>query len=63
MKTKLSATDRLVKEVTAFRSWNEMRECMERGYVPTINGGKAHAKLTGICRRNGYKVYRLGRVA
>lgn len=66
--TKLSPVDVLVRRITAFRSWNEMVKAMDlgngrQGYCPTLNGGKAYAKLAGICRRNGFKVFRNGQVA
>jgi hypothetical protein len=53
MRTKPNALDRLVDEVTAFRTWTEMRTAMDNGYCPTINSGKPHIKLTWIIRRNG----------
>lgn len=53
--------DAMVRRLTAFRSWEAMVECMRGGYVPTLNGGKAYAKLAAICRRNGFKVFRNGR--
>jgi len=59
----MNATDRLVKRLTAFRSWEDMRACMLTGYLPTLNGGRAYAKLADICRRNGFKVFRGGLVA
>jgi hypothetical protein len=67
MQTKMNALDALVSEVTAFRSWNDMKAAIggtgrEQKYVPTINGGKAHVKLASICRRNGYRVFRGGRL-
>lgn len=55
-----NSLDRLVQSVTAFTSWNEMVASMKRGYVPTLNGGKAHAKLAGVVRRNGFRAYRCG---
>lgn len=63
MKTlKASATDRLVADLTAFRTWADMRAAMDSGYIPTLNGGRAYAKLADICNRNGYRVFRLARV-
>jgi hypothetical protein len=59
----MSKLDRLVDQVTAFRSWAEMVQAMRQGYVPTLNGGKAASKLCEVCRRNGFRVYRLGLVA
>lgn len=62
-KTRRNALDRLVDTVTAFRSWEEMKESMDyRGYVPTLNGGRAASKLCDILRRNGYRVFRCGKV-
>lgn len=55
-----SSLDRLVQTTTAFVSWNEMVGAMRRGYVPTLNGGRAHAKLAGVIRRNGFRAYRGG---
>ena len=55
-----SSLDRLVQTTTAFTSWNEMVAAMRRGYVPTLNGGRAHAKLAGVVRRNGFRAYRGG---
>lgn len=64
MKTqKQNAVDSLVCKLTAFGSWNEMVEAMRGGYIPSLMGGKAYAKLCDICRRNGFKVYRNGRVS
>ena len=63
MSTTTTALDKLVSKVTAFRTWNEMRAAMGNGYCPTLNGGKAAAKLCGIVRQNGYKAFRLGVVA
>jgi hypothetical protein len=57
---KCSALDRLVREITAFRTWGHMLEAMRAGYVPTLNGGVAAAKLCGVVRRNGFKAYRKG---
>ena len=62
-RTKKNAVDILVDTCTAFRTWNEMVACMKNGYVPTLNGGKSYAKLADICRRNGFQVFRLGRVS
>ena len=37
MKTaKLSATDVLVRRVTAFRDWADMLKSLREGYVPTL---------------------------
>ena len=62
-----NALDRLVQAVTAFRDWNDLVRSMgtpeSQKYVPTLNGGGAAAKLAGIVRRNGFKVFRLGMVA
>lgn len=63
MQTNGNALDRLVAEVTAFRSWSQMRMAMDMGYMPTLNGGRAASKLCDVCRRNGYRVFRGGRVA
>lgn len=63
MKTQKNALDLLVANCTAFRTWEEMRGEMEKGYIPTLNGGKSYAKLAQVAQRNGYKVYRLGRVS
>ncbi|HTU21623.1 MAG TPA: hypothetical protein VMG10_26540 [Gemmataceae bacterium] len=60
---KTSKLDQMVNRLTAFRTWNDMVACMERGYVPTLNGGRAYAKLAGIVRRLGYKAFRNGIVA
>jgi hypothetical protein len=32
----MTTNDRLTREVTAFRSWAEMVQAMESGYVPTL---------------------------
>lgn len=58
----MSKTDALVKRLTAFRSWADMVGAMCEGYIPTLNGGAAYAKLAGIVSRNGYKYFRNGRV-
>jgi hypothetical protein len=59
---KTNALDALVNRLTAFRTWNEMATHMAKGYVPTLNGGRAYSKLADICRRNGFQVYRNGKV-
>lgn len=63
MKTQKNALDALVDRLTAFRSWVEMEAAMRGGYIPSLMGGAAYAKLAGIVRRNGYKVFRNGVVA
>lgn len=55
--------DGLVKAVTAFRSWAEMRAAMAGGYVPTLNGRGKYRQLCLALRRAGYRVYRRGRTA
>lgn len=62
MKSNTNSMDRLVKTLTGFGSWVEMESAMRDGYIPTLSGGKTFAKLADICRRNGYKVYRNGKV-
>lgn len=67
MKTTKNSLDVLVSRCTAFAGWVDMVTAMggapeQQHYVPTLNGGKAYAKLADICRRNGYKVFRGGRV-
>lgn len=55
--TKMSATDRLVNEITAFRSWSEMLSRLEAGYVPTLSHTRAGEKLARIVEAHGYRVY------
>lgn len=59
----MNKLDALVNRVTAFRSWAAMVKAMRSGYVPTLNGGVAAAKLCDIVRRNGFRAYRGGVVA
>jgi hypothetical protein len=56
-------TNTLVNKLTAFRTWDEMEAAMQRGYCPTLNGGKLYGRLADLCRLAGYKVFRNGQVA
>jgi len=57
-KAKLARADRLTRNLTAFRSFGEMAECMDRGYVPTIRPtSKARRELIEIVRASGHLVW------
>ncbi len=55
--TKANATDRLVNEITAFRSWNDMLASLKSGYVPTISHTRSGEKLARIVEAAGFRVY------
>lgn len=58
--TKLSATDVLVRRVTAFRDWADMLESLREGYVPTLRHSKAGMKLAVAVEAAGFRVYMPG---
>ncbi len=54
---KQSATDRLVREITAFGSWAEMLACLKNGYCPTLSWTTSGEKLARIVEAHGFRVF------
>ena len=50
--------DRIVRSVSCMTSWADLKEAMDKGYVPTMLSRSANAqKFCRLLRSRGYKVF------